>query len=427
VSQIIHSASIIPAGTVATVTGNAGGAVGPDGVGNINITGTNDITVTGNPGTNSLGLAITGTTDHAVQIGDATGGIESIAVGTNGQVLLAATAADPAFATLTSSGGTITFTPGANTLNLEAVPGAIPASYSNSFPTDVGTATPAAHTLTVAGGTNLNSAGAGSTVTLNLDTALTGIVSVTGANGASLQTGTTAADTFLLQAYDVDGTTYIPFATLTSNNTPTMNLDTAVTIDSSYIYRAGGTDVAVADGGTGASTLTDHGILVGSGVNAITPITLTDGQLLIGSTGNDPVAASLTAGANITITPGAGTISIAAATIDAVWSIVTVNAGLVVNTGTIANKAGLLTMTLPATAAIGNMLEFTNMNTAVGIRIAQNANQYIRYGTSLSTTGVGGYLESTQLGDSLKLICVVAGASTGWQAVTGSIGNWTVA
>ncbi len=36
-----------------------------------------------------------------------------------------------------------------------------------------------------------------------------------------------------------------------------------VTIEGNAIYRAGGTDVAVADGGTGASSLTDGGVLQG--------------------------------------------------------------------------------------------------------------------------------------------------------------------
>src|SRR5258708_7123065 len=61
-------------------------------------------------------------TQHAVQIGSSTTStLSSLAVGTNGQVLIAATTADPAFASLTSTGGTIAFTTGANTLNLEVV------------------------------------------------------------------------------------------------------------------------------------------------------------------------------------------------------------------------------------------------------------------------------------------------------------------
>lgn len=46
--------------------------------------------------------------------------------------------------------------------------------------------------------------------------------------------------------------------------------------------------------------------------NAVNEPTLTlDGQLIIGSTGNRPVAATLIQGANVTITNGPGTITIA--------------------------------------------------------------------------------------------------------------------
>jgi hypothetical protein len=57
--------------------------------------------------------------------------------------------------------------------------------------------------------------------------------------GAGLQTGTTATNTALLQAYDVDGTAYTTFATLTANNTPTMDLAAAVTIGGELILNAG--------------------------------------------------------------------------------------------------------------------------------------------------------------------------------------------
>ena len=67
----------------------------------------------------------------------------------------------------------------------------------------------------------------------------------------------------------------------------------------------------VEEGGTGATTLTDHGILLGSGTGAITATAApTNGQLLIGSTGIDPVVANLTGGTGITVTNGAGTITI---------------------------------------------------------------------------------------------------------------------
>ena len=70
--------------------------------------------------------------------------------------------------------------------------------------------------------------------------------------------------------------------------------------------------LVVANGGTGATTLTDGGILLGSGTGAITPTAQpANGQLLIGSTGADPVLATMTSGGGtITITGGAGTLDI---------------------------------------------------------------------------------------------------------------------
>src|SRR3990172_12158031 len=68
-----------------------------------------------------------------------------------------------------------------------------------------------------------------------------------------------------------------------------------------------------AKGGTGLTSITDGGIMLGSGTGPVTVTAQpTNGQLLIGSTGVDPVLAALTEGANVTITNGAGTITIAA-------------------------------------------------------------------------------------------------------------------
>jgi hypothetical protein len=403
VSQIFSYPTGSMAPDVKTIIPNAGDTVAPNILGEINLDGGNLISTTGVAATNTITIDLVG--------------------GTDGQLIIASTAGVPTFADLTSVGGTITFTPGANTLNLESG-AAVPTSFLTD---DANSAVPVLGVLQVVGGVNAGTTSAGNSVIVNVDSTLTDMTNIYLSNGGALRTNTTAADTLKIQAYDVDGITYKTFATLTANNTPTMDLDTDVTINSSYIYRSGGTDIPVADGGTGVSTLTSHGILMG---NAAIDIQATaepsDGQILIGKTGDFPQLASLTAGSNITITPGAGSITIAATVTDVSWSAVTVNAGLVVNTGTIANKAGLLTMTLPATAALGDILEFTNINTAVGLRIAQNANQAIRLSGSLSTTGVGGYVETTQLGDSLKLICTVAGASTIWTAL-GIVGNWTIA
>src|SRR5215510_4749910 len=58
-------------------------------------------------------------TNHGVLLGQSTGAIVATTAGTNGQVLVGSTSADPAFATLTSTGSTLTYTTGANSLNID--------------------------------------------------------------------------------------------------------------------------------------------------------------------------------------------------------------------------------------------------------------------------------------------------------------------
>jgi|SRR5579859_3673560 len=48
------------AGDILTLTGNVGGAVGPDGGGNINVVGAGDVLVTGNNATNTLTITVPG-------------------------------------------------------------------------------------------------------------------------------------------------------------------------------------------------------------------------------------------------------------------------------------------------------------------------------------------------------------------------------
>ncbi|KXK55291.1 MAG: hypothetical protein IPM61_13500 [Chlorobi bacterium] len=71
--------------------------------------------------------------------------------------------------------------------------------------------------------------------------------------------------------------------------------------------------LATTNGGTGTNSLPSNQILIGNaGGTAITGLgNLTNGQLLIGDGDGIPTAATLTAGSGITITNGAGTITIA--------------------------------------------------------------------------------------------------------------------
>ena len=98
------------------------------------------------------------------------------------------------------------------------------------------------------------------------------------------------------------------------------------------------TDLAVSHGGTGASSLTDHGVLVGSGTGAITALAVgTNGQLLMGSTGVDPVFGTLSAGDGLTSTSDAGSLGLA---VD-----LKANGGLVIESTEIAVDLGASTIT----------------------------------------------------------------------------------
>jgi len=103
-----------------------------------------------------------------------TGAADTLTIGhtaaSDGQLIIGATGALPAWASVTSSGGTITITAGANTLNIDIAGGYLGAQV---FHTDSGDATVTGNEITIAGGTNINTSGAGSTVTVNLDDDIT--------------------------------------------------------------------------------------------------------------------------------------------------------------------------------------------------------------------------------------------------------------
>ena len=93
-----------------------------------------------------------------------------------------------------------------------------------------------------------------------------------------------------------------------------------------------------------------------------------------------------------------------------------------VNAGYIANNAGLVTITLPTTAAVGDVVRVTGKG-AGGWLIAQNASQIIHFLGTDTTTGTGGSLASTGTYDGVEIVCVVA--NTEWVVIS-SMGNITI-
>ena len=184
------------------------------------------------------------------------------------------------------------------------------------------------------------------------------------------------------------------------------------------------TALTVPNGGTGAATFTDGGILLGSGTGALTATAQpASGQLLIGSVGVDPVLATLTAGNGVTITEGAGSITIAVNDAGMTWTDVTgTSQAMAVDNGYIANNAGLVTLTLPAVAVVGDIVRVDGAG-AGGWLIAQNAGQTVRMLGQSTTTGAGGSLASTTQYDCVAYRCIIA--NTDW-VVESVMGNLTV-
>ena len=159
-------------------------------------------------------------------------------------------------------------------------------------------------------------------------------------------------------------------------------------------------------------------------VNATnTPQLTTNGQLIIGSTGALPVASTLTAGTNISITNGAGSITIAATNSDGPYTEVTgTSQTIAVNNRYAANNASLVTFTLPPTAAIGDRFSITGKGAGL-FKIAQNASGQINVASQSTTAGVGGSLTAVQQYNSIECECITA--NNIWNVI-GLTGDFTI-
>lgn len=107
-----------------------------------------------------------------------------------------------------------------------------------------------------------------------------------------------------------------------------------------------------------------------------------------------------------------------------VWNLLantTTTQQLVNNRGYIGDSNSRITFTLPTTAKVGEVIAVINRGSG-GWKIAQNAGQTIRVSGVTTTTGTNGYLESTNQGDTIYLVCETQ--DTGFKALF-IIGNIT--
>ncbi|CAB4127040.1 hypothetical protein UFOVP260_34 [uncultured Caudovirales phage] len=191
------------------------------------------------------------------------------------------------------------------------------------------------------------------------------------------------------------------------------------------------TNVTITLGGTPATALLHASsitlgwtgsLAVGRGGLGITT-TPSNGQIPIGN-GTNYIAAAITAGTNIGVTNGAGTITIN--TIGAAsfsWNDVSTGTqALAINQGYITdNGASLVTYTLPTVAAIGSIIEIAGKSSG-GFTISYTTGQAIHVGNQ-TTTATTGSLSSTNQYDYVKLLCITANTTF---SVIGGVGNFTI-
>jgi hypothetical protein len=182
--------------------------------------------------------------------------------------------------------------------------------------------------------------------------------------------------------------------------------------------------LVVANGGTGAATLTSHGVLVGAGTSAVAGLTAgTNGQVLLGSTGANPAFGTLTTSTGVAYTTGAGSLAINVKSGGfAVTPVAGTSQALASQTSFIANSASLTTFTLPASSSVGDIINVVGsaLNTG-GWKITYGSGQIIWGPAGSSTITTGNAATGAAAAQTASLMCVVANTTWVIYANSGTI------
>lgn len=359
----ITIASSISQGIV-TLDGDSGAATGTT----VTLAGGHNITTAAAGST--VTIQVTGTTNHAVQVGNSTGSLSSVTVGTNGQVLTGVTSGDPIFASLGTNSGLT-----AHSILLGQNNSAITAlgvATNGQLPIGSTGADPVLSTLTAGTGINITNAAGSITIA---STVSSGIVTISGNSGSITGTNVTIAG---------------------GNNITTSGSSTTLTV--------------------GVSGTTNHSLLVGNSTGSLSSLGVAiNGQIPIGSTGADPVLTTLTAGSGINITNGAGSITIA--TTGGGVGISTLNGDTGSATGSTVTLAG------------GNNITTSATGSTVTLNVSGTTNHSLLLGNSTgSLTSLGaatnGQLPIGSTGVDPVLATLTAGSGI---SVTNGAGSITIA
>tara|TARA_R110000787_G_scaffold278082_1_gene387688 strand:+ start:777 stop:2654 length:1878 start_codon:yes stop_codon:yes gene_type:complete len=342
------------------------------------------------------GTGATSFTSDGVLFGNGAGSIQAVALTTNGNIIVGG--ADPAAVTganLAGSGLAATIGNGTLVLDVETLnqdttgsaatlttPRAINGvDFDGSAAITVTAAgSTLSDTVTVAkGGTGLTTVAANTILTGNGTSALTAEANLT-FNTSTLTIGASADIEPILYMFNDENQAVIGIANTADALVPTcadgdlvinsagdhnviiaQNNTAALTIDTDGAV-ALATDLAVAHGGTGASTLTADGVLFGNGTSAISAVDLsTNGNVIVGGSTPAAVTGANLAGSGLAATVGNGTLVLDVETLNQD----TTGTAAIATTVTAADESSDTScFPLFVTAATGNVSPKTGSNLA---------------------------------------------------------------
>lgn len=262
---------------------------------------------------------------------------------------------------ISPNGSGIIFTVGSGPISVSGNAGsstltwALDGTVATSYVENSGTAIPSGNVLHVVGGAGITTSGAGNTIT------------ITGMSSVPLQftedTGTAIPSANNLNVFGGTG-----IKTSGSLSTVTIAVDNSIV----------GETITGNTGGALSPTAGNWNIVGGTGVS------------------------TAGAGSTLTINVTGGGFT---------WVDVTgTTQAMAINTGYVSDNAGLVTLTLPTTAAFGSVISVVG-KAAGGWTIAQNVGQQIVVGNVSTTAGVSGSVSSTNQSDTITLLCTTANST----------------